>query len=289
MLNLILTISVMKKKYYFFMSSLSYLLTFTLFCLVTFYSCESEPISKPINESTSVLLKESGNYSKSDKTNTFYGPAVPIGKGIAQAYVMMSHLGSPVSVGIRFSEKSLGNLSNSENRWTLKLPNKVKGLSIDHIDLGWNPHGHEPPGVYDLPHFDIHFYTVSEEYVNNINNPVKAEMLPAPQFWPATYFPTPGFVPNMGKHWLSGLANEIQPGGVFSQTFIYGSYDGAFIFYEPMITLDYLNQKGSEQFNIFQPSEFLRTGLYYPTTYSITYDSTKKEYRIALENMSLVE
>jgi hypothetical protein len=26
------------------------------------------------------------------------------------------------------------------------------------VGLNWNPHGHIPPGVYDLPHFDFHFY-----------------------------------------------------------------------------------------------------------------------------------
>ena len=24
--------------------------------------------------------------------------------------------------------------------------------------LNWNPHGHIPPGIYDRPHFDVHFY-----------------------------------------------------------------------------------------------------------------------------------
>ena len=29
--------------------------------------------------------------------------------------------------------------------------------------LNWTPHGHIPPGVYDTPHFDVHFYLDSIE------------------------------------------------------------------------------------------------------------------------------
>ena len=37
-----------------------------------------------------------------------------------------------------------------------KNPTQYKFVQFD-----WNPAGHEPAGVYDLPHFDFHFYTVS--------------------------------------------------------------------------------------------------------------------------------
>lgn len=277
----------MKKNIYFFVSPLNYLPIFSLVVLLSLYSCEKESISEMEIENASMLKMLEVN-SKSNVTSTFYGPAVSIGIGIAQTFVMMSHSGTPESVGIRFSEKYLENLPDTEEKWTLNLPQQVEGLLIDHIDFGWNPHGHVPSGIYDVPHFDFHFYTVSKDYVNNINDPAKAGMLPAHEFWPATYFPSPGFVPMMGKHWLSGLANELQPGGEFTQTFIYGSYESMFIFYEPMITLDYFNQKGNEQFDIFQPTAFQRNG-YYPTSYSITYDSIRKEYRVVLENMVQVE
>lgn len=199
----------------------------------------------------------------------------------------MTHDGAPLAIGIKLSERTLENLPPDMEEFSLQLPNKAKGLAFDHIDLGWNPEGHEPPGTYDIPHFDIHFYMISREEQMGITDPDLAEILPPNEFWPANYFPTPGFVPMMGKHWLNMFADELQPGGVFTQTFIYGSYNGEFIFYEPMITLDYLKEKTSMQYDISQPAEFQRTGYYYPTTYSISYDSTKKEYTISLEGMVL--
>ncbi len=257
---------------------------FSLIILCLLLSCQTDPITDVNLESSDLNLKAPKDL---DKVNTFYGPAQQMGDGVLRTTVTMSHDGTPQSIGLRISEKVLEGLPDSEINLSLKLSNKMKGMAFDHIDFGWNPHGHEPPGIYDVPHFDIHFYMVSVDYQNNIQDPFKAEILPPEEFRPVTYFPTPGFVPAMGKHWLSGLADELQPGGVFTKTFIYGSYDGEFHFYEPMITLAYLQEKGNEQIPIPQPSQFQRTGFYYPTTYSINYDAVKKEYLISLENMVL--
>src|SRR5690606_33501005 len=30
------------------------------------------------------------------------------------------------------------------------------------VEVNWNPAGHEPNGVYDEPHFDLHFWTASQ-------------------------------------------------------------------------------------------------------------------------------
>ena len=258
---------------------------FFLLVLFLFTSCETDPVTDDTSQSLTTDLSKAPR--SSDKMNTFYGPAKQLGDGVLRSQVVMKHDGTPVSIGLRISEKVLEGLPDEDRNITLDLSNKMEGMAFDHIDFGWNPHGHEPPGIYDVPHFDIHFYMISVDYQNSITVSSDAEILPPPSFWPATYFPTPGFVPNMGKHWLSGLADELQEGGVFTRTFIYGSYAGEFHFYEPMITLAYLQQKGNEQIAIPQPAEFQRTGLYYPTTYSINYDAVKKEYLITLENLVL--
>ena len=44
---------------------------------------------------------------------------------------------------------------------TLSLPDQAKGYGFDHAELGWNPNGHEPPQLYGIPHFDVHFYMVT--------------------------------------------------------------------------------------------------------------------------------
>lgn len=272
----------MKKKMFLKMpQTFSYL--FPLFFIVLFTACEKDADVFPIQDPADLHLKT--NNSQPEKVNTFYGPAEQLGGGVLQALVVMSHSGIPQSIGVRFSEKVLTRLPHHMEEVTLSLPNKASGLAFDHIDFGWNPEGHEPPGVYDLPHFDIHFYMISEEEKMLITNSDLADILPPPTYIPANYVPTPGFVPMMGKHWLNLLSNEAA-GLEFDQTFIYGSYNGEFIFYEPMITTAYLGEKTSMEYEISQPQNFAQSG-YYPTKYSINYNSVKKEYTVLMHGMVL--
>lgn len=260
-------------SYYFLAVFISFLIT----------GCEKEnlPESEDSLKTAELTFK-----AKTDKQNTFYGPAQPFAKGVTKAFVSMDYEGNPTEIGITISERILQNLSNHPEEFTLELPNKTQGLAFDHVDIGWNPGGHEPPGIYDIPHFDFHFYMISEEAKMQITDPQKAEILPPQEYWPANYVPTPGFVPIMGKHWVNIQSKEFQ-GGTFDHTFIYGSYDGEFIFYEPMITVDYLENKSSATYQINQPAEFQRSGFYYPTIYSINYDPIKKEYQIKMSGMVL--
>ena len=88
----------------------------------------------------------------------------------------------------------------------------------------------------------------------------------------------------MGAHWIDLLAPEFN-GGTFTRTFIYGSFDGEFTFYEPMLTLDYLLSKPSETIPIRVPGAFQKDG-YHPTDYRIRYDAKSREYTIAIINLT---
>lgn len=227
-----------------------------------------------------------GLFDEMEPVNTFYGPSMEIGGGTAQTLVKINDSGELKAVGVRISEDVLGGLPSNFEHITLQFPEEAEGMVFEHFDMEWNPNGHEPLGVYDIPHFDMHFYMISEAEKMMITDAALAEILPDAQYWPETYVPTPGFVPIMGKHWISTESGEAN-GEVFDQTFIYGSYNGNFIFYEPMITIDYLMDKTDEEYSIFQPDVFQRTGYYYPTTYSISYDEVNNEYVILLEDMVL--
>lgn len=275
----------MEKEKFHRMPLSNYFLLPLLFLFV-FTGCEKDTLVYPEPEPEPVDLQFKLQNSKPDKVNTFYGPAEQMGGGVIQTFAVMSQSGIPQAIGVRFSEKSLERLPDHMEEISLRLPNKVQGLYIDHIDFGWNPEGHEPPGVYDIPHFDIHFYFISVFEKMQMIDPELGEILPPEDYRPENYIPTPGFVPMMGKHWLNLESNEAK-GLTFDQTFIYGSYNGEFIFYEPMITLDYLKKKIDDDFAIFQPQKYPLSGFYYPTRYSITYDQTKKEYRVTLYEMVL--
>jgi hypothetical protein len=175
--------------------------------------------------------------------------------------------------------------------------------------------GHEPEGVYqDVPHFDFHFYTISKAARDSIvpTNPEfekKGGNLPPAEFVPpfnAALGP-PGVepaklvVPMMGLHWVDLRSAELQkllgkPDGYkpFTATFIYGSWDGRFHFWEPMITRAHILSKKDasdpalrdQVIPISMPAKYQTPG-YYPAAYRVAWDSTAREYRIALTELAL--
>lgn len=220
------------------------------------------------------------------KSKTYYGPSVSVGDGTARAWVMVDHAGKPTSTGINFSEQALSGLPDKMEEYVLELPTEAKLTLYKHFTFGWNPEGHEPPGTYDLPHFDIHFYMISNEERMKITGLAPPAMDPAPasKYIAANYVQTPGRVPMMGAHWVDVLSPEFN-GSKFTKTFIYGTLNKEVIFHEPMITRAYLLTKPNEQIAIRQPAAYQKSG-YYPLKYSIKYKSSLKEYAVSLDDLT---
>ena len=88
----------------------------------------------------------------------------------------------------------------------------------------------------------------------------------------------------MGVHWTSVNAPELN-GQPFTSTFIFGSWDGQFIFVEPMVTKAYLETHPNATTAIPQPARWNNPGRY-PTTYTVAYDAPSKEYRFVLGGLT---
>ena len=231
-----------------------------------------------------VTLKKAGFVN--NPVRTFYSSTIPLGNGVVRAWVTENLNGEPVAVGVNLSEKALQNLPTEPAIYTLEFP-KNKGKNFyTLVGLDWNPQGHEPEVFYGLPHFDFHFYIIPDEERQAIPLllPPAMDLSPAPQYIPDLYMQTPGIVPQMGAHWVDVTSPEFQPGGTFTKTFIWGSYNGEFIFWEPMITRDYLLSKPDDLIELRQPDAFQKDG-YYPTNYCVTYSVSPKQYTIALLNL----
>ena len=174
--------------------------------------------------------------------------------------------------------------------YILAFPSEVSMLPFHHIGLNWNPKGHIPNGIYNVPHFDVHFYTISPEERSRItargDDLEKCRKVPAAGQVPEGYvFAPESEEPGMGGHWIDPVSHEFH-GAAFTTTFLYGTYDGEIIFYEPMITKAYLESKPGVTMPIKVPQRYTRAG-YYPTSYSIRYDAKRKEYTVALEGLTL--
>ncbi len=234
--------------------------------------------------------------SKSKVSGTFYGESKTVGQGTARSYFTVQD-GVPVEIGFELSEEALRTMPPGEKwqpghehkttEYLLPLPKEAESSLIKVLELDWNPGGHEPPGVYDLPHFDFHFYTISLEERNAIDpaDPdyvKKAEQMPTPELLPAgcvTATPVMA-VPRMGVHWAYRDAEELN-GKPFTKTFIHGSWQGRMIFYEPMIAKAFLESRPDVTLPIAEAKCYEPAG-HHPTTYRIRYDNESHTYRVSL-------
>ena len=200
-----------------------------------------------------------------DNAGTFSGPDATIQQGKGKSWIKLGANGAPEQLGLTITDEALNSMpaNGDESEVKLPLPAMAKSSTpFDHIEVGWNPHGHEPAGIYDKPHFDFHFYMVSEGEVAAATNTAKLNANPAADYLPQNYVPGPP-VPQMGKHFIDVTSPELN-GQPFSQTFIYGTYDAKVTFFEPMITLAFLKSNSNFERTIPQPAKFKKAG-YYPT------------------------
>jgi len=225
---------------------------------------------------------------------TYNGSSQDLGGGNAYAFTTIDDSGKPIAIGLRMSETALAGLQaeppNDATGWEtiIPLPKEAATAGYDHIGIDWNPRGHIPNGIYNTPHFDFHFYMISQAEKEKITakgeDLARAHKAPAPEYMPEGYILPKGTeVPRMGAHAIDPSSPEFnqQP---FTKTFIYGFYDGQMIFLEPMMTKTFLETKPNTTDRIKLPRTYAKNG-YYPTVYSVRYNATQREFEISLENL----
>ena len=229
-----------------------------------------------------------------------YGSPSPLGEGTARSYVVVEN-GQPLEFGIALSESALQGLPEMAD-----VPDEEAFLLLDLAmpednptpyrlaSLDWNPRGHTPE-MYGVPHFDFHFYLIGAENRDRIlpEDPAdhaafetRGSRSPGEGLLPANYVYAPeSTVPRMGGHWIDPASHEFH-GEAFDSTFIFGTWDGAVIFWEPMITKAYIESRPQTQIEVAIPTRVAEPG-WYPTAYRIWHDGTAGEYRIALVDFSV--
>lgn len=192
--------------------------------------------------------------------------------GAAWTTLQTTPNGQPKELALVINDAAMNSLpttgdgTHHGNTVLVGLPAKGYELTpFKFIRMDWNAQGHEPPGIYDIPHFDFHFYMTAPEEALNYTDDAKMNAHPAAAYFPTNYVPGPA-IPTMGKHWIDVTSPELN-GQPFTETFIFGSYDSKVVFYEPMITLTTL-KNGDYVRSIPQPAKFGKTG-YYPTKMKI--------------------
>lgn len=243
------------------------------------------------------ILAAEAEAAPSSTNQTILGEVIPFGQGTARSWVQVDGSGKPATVGITLTEAALEGLPAEVTpgliwmvEYILAMPSDVGQLPFNHIGVNWNPRGHDPHGIYGVPHFDFHFYTISPEQRSQItargDDLAKCNKVPVAGRVAEGYIFAPASEePGMGGHWIDPVSHEFH-GQSFTSTFIYGTYDGEVIFYEPMITMAYLQTKPDAITPIKVPTSYAQAG-YYPTSYRVHYDAKRKEYTVSLEGLTL--
>jgi hypothetical protein len=226
-------------------------------------------------------------------SEVFRGKEVSIGRGTAHT-VVRAKGGQLESISVAFTAGMLDGLPKAKKggdpRYTYILPMPSHGPKtvVDHVVIDWESAGHPPPQVYDVAHFDFHFYFVDSLVREKISFKSRDEsgdpsQQPPPELLPAGYIvPVGTAVSKMGVHGINPASHEFhkQP---FTATFIYGYHNKELIFIEPMASLAFLKSKPSLSVPISRPVSFSKPGAY-PSTYSIKYDPGRNQYEVSLSD-----
>jgi hypothetical protein len=217
---------------------------------------------------------------------------VRIGQGTAHTVVRTGADGQLTAVSVLFTPGMLDGLpraardADPDFPYLLPMPTKGPRTVIDHVVIDWEAAGHPPPHVYDVPHFDFHFYLVSEVDQKSVafkNDKESGDpsQQPAPELLPSGYTVPPGTaVSQMGVHAINPSAAEFH-GEPFTATFVYGYYNKRQTFLEPMASLTFLKSKPSFSAPVIRPASYTKPGAY-PSTYGVRYDNAHNVYEIKL-------
>lgn len=247
------------------------------------------------------LLRSRAIGLNGDRTDVLIGHAVSVGRGSAWAFLTLRD-GVPMELGVSLSERALtgpptgleagapASQGDMDHEYVLRLPS-LNPTPYRHVIMRWNPRGHEPAGIYDVPHFDFYFFTITDEERRRID-PRDAKLgreaarPPSPEYVPEGYVPSPQApASRFGMRWLDAAGPQTQD-HVFTTGFAYGSWDGRIVFAEVMATLKYLQGRPDLSAPLAAARSYDPPG-YYPSSYSVNYDSRRKRYRIALQDFVL--
>ncbi len=261
------------------------------------------------------LALERSETAQVDATQTIVGEQRAIGNGTVRTWLKVdAKTREPRSLGVTLTEQGLAGLPedtapaqqgsaklrlmdggpNHTFEYELKFPPEAADTAFNHMGFNWNPAGHGPKGIFTVPHFDVHFYMATSEYRHAIMVDLQdadpthlkvSNLEPPSQFLPPDYQLAPNTAePRMGSHYADVTSPELKPGN-FGNIFLIGAHGGNILFWEPMITKAYLESKPKFSGKLKLPEAYPVSG-YYPTSYSVVYNSDRREHDIALDGLT---
>ncbi|MDG4647898.1 DUF5602 domain-containing protein [Roseibacterium sp. SDUM158017] len=217
-----------------------------------------------------------------------FAPELPLGDGTVRAFAEVAADGTPTRIGIEMTEEAIATLGPDMVFLTVPLPDAATEAGYDHVSLDWMPHGHAPGDLFGAPHFDVHFYLLTEAERLAIDPAAplfmeKAANRPTADLMPPNYVPPPELdpIPAMGEHWLDAT-DPVFSGRPFEAVMIYGAWDGALIFAEPMVTRDLLLSQRDFGGNLGQPARVAQA-VALPNAWSVSFDADRRVHVVSID------
>lgn len=203
-----------------------------------------------------------------------FGERMSLAGGKVETWLNISPSGLQ-KVGLTLSPEVLDQnqlpTAGSHHGSHMRFP-QVPGSPFIHAFFAWNPNGHPPVTIYNVPHYDFHLAFVEPDDLMAITaGDPRGQILPAAKFMPTTAvpqrFPDGSYVnvPGQGVHWYYEDASEWN-GGAYTETFLWGSFNGKNIFMEPMFTYNAMVYTPRYERQIQLPACVHKTA-FYPTIY----------------------
>jgi hypothetical protein len=277
-------------------------------------------VAGALTAALALLLTASGSAAPDAAADRVLGWRAKLEHGEVASFAEVQGTGAPKSIGIMLSAEALSSLPSEHSdghhcfdrdgdgvtarpaecfethEFVIPLPDAVNrrdDVPFKWVLLNWNLHGHAPPGVYDVPHFDVHFYMTPIADVLAIRpGPCGPELVNCDDF-AAAKMPLPAglmhpdfsdvdaVAPAMGHHLIDLSGHEFH-GEPFTRTWIYGVYGGRVTFYEEMVTLAYLLSRPDACATIKSPPA-VAVGGFYPTQRCVRYDAVANAYVVSME------
>jgi hypothetical protein len=277
-------------------------------------------VASALTAAVVLLLTTSGGAASGAAAGRTLGWRAQLGQGDVTSFADLQEGGAPRAIGIMISAETLATLPAEPSdlhhcydrdgdgvtaqateclhthERVVPLPDAVTqrgDVPFSWVLLNWNMNGHMPPGVYDVPHFDVHFYIASIEDTFAIHDgPCGPEFVACDDYAMAK-MPVPAnlmhpdfkdvdaVAPAMGNHLIDVGGHEFHGQG-FTYSWIYGVYGGKVTFWEQMIALSYLESRPNMCAPIKTPPAVEAAG-YYPTQQCIRYEADADAYVVSLE------
>lgn len=221
------------------------------------------------------------------------GESTDVGDGEVTAYATAASEGTVSSLGVHVDGTAMDALGGDEVAADLALPAETSaGTALDthqftFLRVEYLPEGHFPEGVYDVAHFDFHFFMLDVATVNDIEEGPADYSIPDAQLPAGHVRPplvdtdgdgepdAPLVEAGRGEPIVAPDSPEFREGDTFTHAHIYGAYDpdgdgvGQLILFEPMVTPEFLDGRDTVLDVELETPERYFAADRYPTRYVV--------------------